>query len=114
MKSSRRKFLEIALSAPIAAQLGKPDLETLGAYLAPPGQMEFSNPGIIRYDSHCLTLKGRDTFLRGGAFHYCRCPRELWRDRLLKFKRAGFNTVDTYVFWNYHEPVEGHSDLSEF
>ena len=114
MKSSRRKFLEIALSAPIAAKLRQPDLETLGAFPAPPGQMEFSNPGIIRYDSHCFTLKGQDTFLRSGAFHYCRCPRELWRDRLLKFKRAGFNTVETYVFWNYHEPVEGHLDLSEF
>ena len=76
--------------------------------------MEFPSPGTVRYDSHCFTLLGQDTFLRSGAFHYCRCPRELWRDRLLKFKRAGFNAVETYVFWNYHEPVEGRADLSEF
>ncbi|PYV06882.1 MAG: hypothetical protein DMG26_02050 [Acidobacteria bacterium] len=36
------------------------------------------------------------------------------RDRLEKFKRAGFNTIETYIFWNYHEPREGQADLSEF
>jgi beta-galactosidase len=34
-------------------------------------------------------------------------PRELWRDRLLQLKRAGFNTVQTYVFWNYNETQRG-------
>ena len=49
-----------------------------------------------------------------GAFHYPRCPKALWRDRLQKFKLAGFNTIETYVFWNYHEPQEGKVDLAEF
>jgi hypothetical protein len=113
MRASRREFLRCALSAPIAATPGR-GAPTPGAFPVSPGRMEFSHPDIIRYDSHCFTLQGQDTFLRSGAFHYCRCPPELWRDRLLKFKRASFNAVETYVFWNYHEPVEGHSDLSEF
>ncbi len=49
-----------------------------------------------------------------GAFHYPRCPKPLWRDRLQKFKLAGFNTIETYVFWNYHEPQEGKVNLAEF
>ena len=39
--------------------------------------------------------------------HYARVPRELWRERLVKMKRAGFNTVSTYVFWNAQEPAPG-------
>ena len=69
---------------------------------------------MIRYDANCFTLNGRDTFVFSGSLHYPRCPRALWRDRLEKFRRAGLNTVETYVFWNYHEPAEGHADLSEF
>ncbi len=113
MKSSRRKFLQSTLAAPAALALGRPGLETFAALLPPPAQATFSNPQIIRYDRDCFTIHGQDAFLIGGSFHYARCPQSLWEDRLLKFKRAGFNTVETYVFWNYHEPEEGHADMSE-
>jgi len=39
--------------------------------------------------------------------HYFRIVPAYWRDRLLKLKACGFNTVETYVPWNLHEPVEG-------
>ena len=42
-------------------------------------------------------------FILSAAFHYFRCPQELWRDRFRKIKEAGFNTVETYVPWNWHE-----------
>src|SRR5689334_16352491 len=58
----------------------------------------------ITYDRQCLTIDGRDTFVYSGAFHYFRCPKELWRDRFATMKRAGLNTVETYVAWNWHEP----------
>jgi hypothetical protein len=63
----------------------------------------FPKPDRIRYDGHCFTIDGQDTFIRSAAFHYFRTPRELWRDRFQKIKDAGFNTVDTYVPWNWHE-----------
>lgn len=47
-----------------------------------------------------------------GAMHYFRIPAEYWEDRLLKLKLAGFNTVETYVCWNLHEPSEGVFDFS--
>ena len=59
----------------------------------------------LTYDSHCLTLDGKDFVLFSGAFHYFRCPKELWRDRFKKLKEAGFNTVETYVAWDWHEPT---------
>jgi hypothetical protein len=74
----------------------------------------FERPEIIRYDANCFTLHNQDTFLFGAEFHYPRCPRGLWRDRFLKLHRAGFNTVETMVFWNYHEREEGHFDFTEF
>lgn len=42
-----------------------------------------------------------------GAIHYFRVVPEYWEDRLLKLKACGFNTVETYVPWNLHEPKEG-------
>src|SRR3954451_12806744 len=57
----------------------------------------------VTYDKQCLTIDGKDTFIFSGAFHYFRCPKELWRDRLAKMKAAGCNAVETYVAWNWHE-----------
>jgi beta-galactosidase len=42
-----------------------------------------------------------------GALHYFRVVPEYWQDRLLKLKACGFNTVETYIPWNFHEPEEG-------
>lgn len=52
-------------------------------------------------------LNGEPFRLLGGAVHYFRIPRAYWRDRLLKLKECGLNTVETYVPWNAHEPTEG-------
>jgi len=66
----------------------------------------------ISYDGKAFIVDGRRVWIASGAIHYFRVPRELWRDRLLKLKRAGLNTVETYVAWNAHEPREGHFDFS--
>jgi len=39
--------------------------------------------------------------------HYFRIPPAYWRDRLLKLRAMGLNTVETYVAWNLHEPEPG-------
>ena len=109
---TRRSFLKSAIASPFTASAGRPGAFALG--LRPGPQELFENPHIIRYDAHCFTLHEKDQFIFSGAFHYPRCPRELWRDRLEKLKRAGFNTIETYVFWNYHERREGQGDLTEF
>ncbi|MBQ5904603.1 MAG: beta-galactosidase [Clostridia bacterium] len=44
--------------------------------------------------------------------HYFRTLPEYWEDRLLKLKLAGFNTVETYVCWNLHEPKKGEYNFS--
>jgi hypothetical protein len=73
----------------------------------------FPHPDRIRYDDRCLTIDGRDVFIYSGAFHYFRCPKPLWRDRFQKIKDAGFNTVETYAAWDWHER-EMPSGLNDF
>lgn len=52
-------------------------------------------------------LNGEPIQVISGAMHYFRVVPEYWEDRLLKLKACGFNTVETYVPWNLHEPAEG-------
>jgi beta-galactosidase len=54
-----------------------------------------------------FVINGKSTQLISGAIHYFRIVPEYWKDRLLKLKYCGFNTVETYVPWNLHEPIEG-------
>ena len=61
----------------------------------------------INFDGRGFIIHGKRTFIVAGELQYPRTPRALWRDRLLRIKRAGYNTVQTYAFWNYHEPTEG-------
>ena len=74
---------------------------------------KFSHPDRIRYDGHCFTIEGKDTFIFSGAFHYFRCPKELWRERFKSIKAAGFNAVETYAAWNYSE-VNKPKNLNDF
>ena len=65
-------------------------------------------------------LDGTPFQIISGAIHSVRVPRAYWRDRLRKARAMGLNTVETYVFWNLHEPspgqfdFEGQNDIAEF
>lgn len=63
-----------------------------------------SRTNRIHYDGQCMTIDGHDLVIYSGSFHFARCPKPLWRARFEKIKQAGFNTVETYVPWNYCEP----------
>lgn len=66
----------------------------------------------IDFDGAGFTVNGQRTFLSSGSIHYPRVPSQLWRDRLLRLKQANFAAVETYTFWNYHEPRQGEFDFS--
>ncbi|XP_029065511.1 beta-galactosidase-1-like protein 2 isoform X3 [Monodon monoceros] len=76
-------------------------------------------PLWLRHRRLGLQAKGQNFMLEdsafwifGGSVHYFRVPREYWRDRLLKVKACGLNTLTTYVPWNLHEPERGKFDFS--
>lgn len=54
-----------------------------------------------------FVYNGKPVRIISGAIHYFRIVPECWRDRLLKLKACGFNTVETYIPWNLHEPMPG-------
>uniref|UniRef100_A0A8C5KYT7 Beta-galactosidase n=1 Tax=Jaculus jaculus TaxID=51337 RepID=A0A8C5KYT7_JACJA len=76
-------------------------------------------PLWLRHRKLGLQAKGQNFMLEdsifwifGGSIHYFRVPKEYWRDRLLKMKACGLNTLTTYVPWNLHEPERGKFDFS--
>ncbi len=62
--------------------------------------------------SDSFYMDGKPVRILSGAMHYFRILPEYWRERLLKLKSAGLNTVETYVAWNFHEEHEGEFDFS--
>ncbi len=69
--------------------------------------------GTFTIEKDGFYLNGEPFRVIAGAIHYFRVPAEYWRDRLIKLKACGFNTVETYVAWNLHEPEEGVFDYSD-
>jgi beta-galactosidase len=61
----------------------------------------------IDFDSKGFIIEGKRTFLVSAGLEYARIPHQLWYDRLLRIKRAGFNCVEIYTIWNFHEEQEG-------
>merc|ERR1712130_833301 len=51
-------------------------------------------------------VNGKELKILSGSLHYFRVHPQYWRTRLRQYKAAGLNTVDVYVPWNLHEPLE--------
>ena len=59
-------------------------------------------------------LDGQPFRILSGAMHYFRVHPQYWKDRLLKLRAMGLNTLETYVPWNLHEPQPEQFDFSGF
>lgn len=75
---------------------------------------------VVSYDRRSLLIDGRREIFFSGSIHYPRSPPDMWPDLIAKAKEGGLNVVETYVFWNVHEPekgvfdFEGRSDMVKF
>lgn len=49
-----------------------------------------------------------------GEYHFVRAKREEWHRELCKMKAGGISVVSTYMFWIYHEELEGKFDFSDY
>ena len=52
-------------------------------------------------------LDGQPFKILSGAIQYFRLHPDQWEDTLYNLKALGYNTVETYIPWNLHEPHEG-------
>lgn len=72
-----------------------------------------------RAPAHTFSLSPTDFLLDGKPLqmiscemHPARIPVEYWPHRIQMAKAMGCNTVAAYIFWNYHETVEGTFDFT--
>ncbi|KAI0008119.1 family 35 glycoside hydrolase [Xylariaceae sp. FL0662B] len=59
------------------------------------------------YDRKSFYLNGEPFVIIGGQMDPQRIPPAYWRDRLLKARAMGLNTIFSYVYWNMLEPRQG-------
>ncbi|GMH17475.1 hypothetical protein Nepgr_019316 [Nepenthes gracilis] len=62
----------------------------------------------LTYDKKGIIINGQRKILISGSIHYPRSTPDMWEDLIQKAKDGGLDTIDTYVFWNVHEPSPGH------
>ncbi|XP_010522389.1 PREDICTED: beta-galactosidase 9 [Tarenaya hassleriana] len=67
----------------------------------------FFEPFNVSYDHRALIVAGKRRMLVSAGIHYPRATPEMWPDLIAKSKEGGADVVQTYVFWNGHEPVKG-------
>lgn len=59
-----------------------------------------------------MTRNGKPFIPVVGEFHFSRFSYLQWEEELLRMKAGGVHIVATYVFWNFHEEIEGVFDWS--
>ncbi|KAG2657105.1 beta-galactosidase 4-like [Panicum virgatum] len=78
----------------------------LAAFLAASLLASAAN-AAVSYDHRSLVINGRRRILISGSIHYPRSTPEMWPGLIQKAKDGGLDVVQTYVFWNGHEPAQG-------
>ncbi|GLT70568.1 hypothetical protein SLA2020_426400 [Shorea laevis] len=66
----------------------------------------------VSYDSRAIIINGERRVLFSGAIHYPRSTPEMWPDLIEKAKEGGLDAIETYIFWNQHEPHRGQYHFS--
>ena len=74
-------------------------------------RVSFTNRTFV-VQGDAFVRDGRPVQVISGELHYFRIPQQYWRDRMLRTKAMGFNTIQTYVAWNFHEPTKGTINFS--
>ncbi|KAG6388654.1 hypothetical protein SASPL_150086 [Salvia splendens] len=68
--------------------------------------------GAVTYDGRSLIIDGHRKLIFSGSIHYPRSTPDMWPSLISKAKSGGLDAIDTYVFWNLHEPQPGRYDFS--
>ncbi|KAK4493436.1 hypothetical protein RD792_011569 [Penstemon davidsonii] len=67
----------------------------------------FCSGANVTYDHRALIIDGKRRVLISGSIHYMRSTPEMWPDLIQKSKDGGLDVIQTFFFWNLHEPVRG-------
>ncbi|XXG87051.1 hypothetical protein AAC387_Pa11g1837 [Persea americana] len=61
----------------------------------------------VTYDGRSLIVDGDRAIFFSGSIHYPRSTPQMWPSLIAKAKSGGIDVIQTYVFWNVHEPQPG-------
>ncbi|GAM27988.1 hypothetical protein SAMD00019534_111640, partial [Acytostelium subglobosum LB1] len=61
----------------------------------------------VTYDHRSLIINGERKILMSGSVHYPRSTPSMWPSILSQSKAAGIDMIETYIFWNLHQPAPG-------
>ncbi|KAL5559655.1 hypothetical protein UlMin_035866 [Ulmus minor] len=65
----------------------------------------------VTYDKKSLVIDGQHRILFSASIHYPRSTPQMWPSLIAKAKKGGIDVIQTYVFWNLHEPQQGQYDF---
>ncbi|WCJ42833.1 Beta-galactosidase [Euphorbia peplus] len=66
----------------------------------------------VEYDSKAIIINGERKLILSGSIHYPRSTPQMWPDLINKGKLGGLDAIETYIFWNAHEPQRRQYDFS--
>ncbi len=69
--------------------------------------------GQIELKSNGIKINGKEEVLLCASFFYFRIPQKEWASRAKLISSLGYNCVDIYFPWNFHETEPGTFDFSE-
>ncbi|PWZ54300.1 Beta-galactosidase 6 [Zea mays] len=68
----------------------------------------------VTYDHRALVIDGVRRVLVSGSIHYPRSTPDMWPGLIQKAKDGGLDVIETYVFWDIHEPVRGQARTNTY
>lgn len=67
----------------------------------------FLEKSEVSLDKRGIKINNQYVVILCASLFYFRIPAGLWRDRMKKIRAAGYNCIDVYFPWNYHELKKG-------
>lgn len=67
---------------------------------------------VISLTERGVYIHGKSVVLLCSSLFYFRLPRNRWEERIRTLKGLGYNTMDVYFPWNFHETRPGYFDFS--
>lgn len=69
-------------------------------------QSENQDSNMVTFLADRIVIENKPRIVLCASVFYFRIPSHEWKDRLEKVKAAGYNCIDIYFPWNYHELEE--------
>ncbi|MBR4419688.1 MAG: beta-galactosidase [Clostridia bacterium] len=67
----------------------------------------------VEIKNNSIIINGKSEIILMASLFYFRLPKSVWKQRLEDLKKSGYNTIDVYFPWNFHELSPGEFCFSE-